>query len=94
MKVRAAQDLLAQKLMSPDLRGGFVAAGLEEPRVEEAKGYPRPLFRCRGRVLPPRDWRQSWLKATTGSDWTIARRRKGGRTIARYSKNCRIGWLR
>jgi Protein of unknown function (DUF2778) len=50
MKVRAAQDLLAQKLMSPDLRGGFVAAGLEEPRVEEAKRAPTtviPLPRSR-----------------------------------------------
>jgi Protein of unknown function (DUF2778) len=50
MKVRAAQDLLAQKLMSPDLRGGFVAAGLEEPRVEEAKRAPAtviPLPRSR-----------------------------------------------
>jgi Protein of unknown function (DUF2778) len=36
-KVRAAQDLLAQKLMSPDLRGGFVTANLEEPKVEPAK---------------------------------------------------------
>jgi hypothetical protein len=50
MKVRAAQDLLAQKLMSPDLRGGFVAAGLEEPKVEEAKRTPTtviPLPRSR-----------------------------------------------
>jgi hypothetical protein len=50
MKVRAAQDLLAQKLMSPDLRGGFVAAGLEEPRVEEARRAPTtviPLPRSR-----------------------------------------------
>jgi hypothetical protein len=50
MKVRAAQDLLAQKLMSPDLRGGFVAAGLEEPRVEETKRAPTtviPLPRSR-----------------------------------------------
>jgi hypothetical protein len=36
-KVRAAQDLLAQKLMSPDLRGGFVTASLDEGRVETAK---------------------------------------------------------
>ena len=55
MKVRAAQDLLAQKLMSPDLRGGFVTAGLEEPkvdepRVDEAKRAPAsviPLPRSR-----------------------------------------------
>jgi hypothetical protein len=50
MKLRAAQDLLAQKLMSPDLRGGFVAAGLEEPRVEETKRAPTtviPLPRSR-----------------------------------------------
>jgi Protein of unknown function (DUF2778) len=50
MKVRAAQDLLAQKLMSPDLRGGFLAAGLEEPKVEEAKRTPTtviPLPRSR-----------------------------------------------
>jgi hypothetical protein len=50
MKLRAAQDLLARKLMSPDLRGGFVAAGLEEPRVEEAKRAPTtviPLPRSR-----------------------------------------------
>jgi len=50
MKLRAAQDVLAQKLMSPDLRGGFVAAGLEEPRVEETKRAPTtviPLPRSR-----------------------------------------------
>lgn len=50
MKVRAAQDLLAQKLMSPDLRGGFVAASLEEPKVDEAKRTPAtviPLPRSR-----------------------------------------------
>ena len=50
MKLRAAQDLLAQKLMSPDLRGGFVAAGLEEPRVEEPRRAPTtviPLPRSR-----------------------------------------------
>jgi hypothetical protein len=49
-KLRAAQDLLAQKLMSPDLRGGFASAGLEEPRVEEAKRAPTtviPLPRSR-----------------------------------------------
>ena len=50
MKLRAAQDVLAQKLKSPDLRGGFVSAGLEEPRVEEAKRAPTnviPLPRSR-----------------------------------------------
>jgi hypothetical protein len=50
MKLRAAQDVLAQKLMSPDLRGGFVSAGLEEPKVEEAKRAPTtviPLPRSR-----------------------------------------------
>jgi hypothetical protein len=49
-KVRAAQDLLAQKLMSPDLRGGFVAANLEEPKVEPARPAPTtviPLPRSR-----------------------------------------------
>ncbi len=49
MKVRAAQDLLAQKLMSPGLRGGFVAASLEEPKADEAKRAPAiiPLPRSR-----------------------------------------------
>lgn len=49
MKVRAAQDLLAQKLMSPDLRGGFVAASLDEPRAEPAKSPTNviPLPRSR-----------------------------------------------
>jgi hypothetical protein len=37
MKVREAKDLLTQKLMSPDLRGGFVTASLEEPKAEPAK---------------------------------------------------------
>jgi hypothetical protein len=50
-KVRAAQDLLAQKLMSPDLRGAFVTAALEEPKVEPAKPTPAttviPLPRSR-----------------------------------------------
>jgi hypothetical protein len=44
MKLRAAQDLLAQKLMSPDLRGGFVSAGLDEPAVEEAKRAPTTII--------------------------------------------------
>jgi Protein of unknown function (DUF2778) len=44
MKLRAAQDLLAQKLMSPDLRGGFVSAGLDEPGVEEAKRAPTTII--------------------------------------------------
>src|SRR3984885_4818831 len=50
MKVRAAQDLLAQKLMSPDLRGGFVTAGVDETRIEAAKPAPTtviPLPRSR-----------------------------------------------
>jgi hypothetical protein len=49
MKVRAAQELLAQKLMSPDLRG-FVAASADEPKVEEPKrpaGTVIPLPRSR-----------------------------------------------
>lgn len=50
-KVRAAQDLLAQKLMSPDLRGGFVTSSLDEGRVETAKPAPAtttiPLPRSR-----------------------------------------------
>jgi Protein of unknown function (DUF2778) len=44
MKLRAAQDLLAQKLMSPDLRGGFVSAGLDEPRAEEARRAPATII--------------------------------------------------
>jgi hypothetical protein len=44
MKLRAAQDLLAQKLMSPDLRGGFVSAGLDEPGVGEAKRAPTTII--------------------------------------------------
>jgi hypothetical protein len=50
MKVRAAQDLLAQKLMSPDLRAGFVTAGVDETRIESAKPAPTtviPLPRSR-----------------------------------------------
>ena len=56
MKLRAAQDLLAQKLMSPDLRGGFVSAGLDEPGVEEAKRAPTtiiPLPRSRPAAAGP-----------------------------------------
>jgi hypothetical protein len=44
MKIRAAQDLLAQKLMAPDLRGGFVAASLEEPKVDELKRPPATII--------------------------------------------------
>lgn len=44
MKVRAAQDLLAQKLMSPDLRGGFVTAGVDEPKVEAVKPAPATII--------------------------------------------------
>jgi hypothetical protein len=44
MKLRAAQDLLAQKLMSPDLRGVFVSAGLDEPGVGEAKRAPTTII--------------------------------------------------
>jgi len=56
MKLRAAQDLLAQKLMSPDLRGGFVSAGLDEPGVEEARRAPTtiiPLPRSRPAAAGP-----------------------------------------
>jgi len=54
MKVRAAQDLLAQKLTSPDSRAGFVATagitGVDELRLEPAKPTPTtviPLPRSR-----------------------------------------------
>jgi Protein of unknown function (DUF2778) len=44
IKIRAAQDLLAQKLMAPDLRGGFVLASLEEPKADEAKRAPASII--------------------------------------------------
>jgi len=53
MKLRAAQDLLAQKLMSPDLRGGFVAAGLEEARRAPTTVIPLPRSRPAAAGLVP-----------------------------------------
>ena len=44
LKLRAAQDLLAQKLMSPDLRGGFVTASVDDTRVEAARPAPATLI--------------------------------------------------
>jgi len=57
MKVRAAESLLAAKLMSPDLRGGFVEARLDDAKVDEAKPtattiIPLPRSRPAAAALP------------------------------------------
>jgi hypothetical protein len=85
MRVREAQDLLAQKLMSPDSRAGFVAAGLDETRVEPAKRASAtavPLPRSRPAAAGPGPVLLASADSTAGlDDRAPPQRRADDRTL-------------